>query len=226
MLNAQPKNFLKRAFVTVCAVAIVSVDSIAGAAKNTPNINLLSDPLPTHPQLGQTAFERAYLVVGAGKNFPVAESTRYFTSGYPHPAFGYRYTLDDKWILGVSGLFKVLEHKENRTTASLLTIQEESQRLVRIYHPVYLSGGLKILYIVPGHQPRLPLQKDSNFTTEIGAAAVAGLVVPFGDGYLSGCYGERWRGSRSKRLQGVEVGCYLGVAIGTRARGRSEWQIP
>lgn len=157
-------------------------------------------------------FSRTYLSLELGRNYPLSFSQNQFEAGPLHPILGYRFALDSSWIMGIGTQFKILSKKarvDSREIA-LWTIYHEAMFTVRLDHPNYLLIGPKLLYLLPAKVATVPLQRDDNFAVEIGAGISVGLAH-LADPWLFTLRVDRWRGTTTTRLQGLEIA--LGVSF-------------
>jgi hypothetical protein len=207
-----------QALYTVLGLCLFFADSAGANPDKSIDNSKLSAAVGPAVTPSETIFATSYFNLGIGKNFPVDKGTRRFQPGYYHPIFGYRYVLNDSWLMGVSTQFKVLKARETGEPVSLFCIEEQSQKIFRLYHPFYLLMGGKFMYLLPANKPRFPVQKNSDFAIEIGAGATISLLYMINKSTFIGAYLDQWRGTKTTRLQALESGFFVSVKSVTEDR--------
>ncbi|MEZ4741487.1 MAG: hypothetical protein R3B45_03430 [Bdellovibrionota bacterium] len=154
----------------------------------------------------QLFFKKTYYGVGLAKNTPIRKSEDFFTSGYYHPKYTYKFNLEDRWLTGVSVQFKTLRKKDLNETLAILAISQQSMYLIRLYHPTYLQVGGKLLYLLPTNKTSLPLKKDTDYSIEVGLALSSAFTYALTDKILANIFIDVWRGTKTKSLQAYEAG--------------------
>jgi hypothetical protein len=164
-----------------------------------------------------TPFAESYIYAGMARNSPMSFTQNRFDSGYLHPIIGYRHSVADRWIMGVSSQFKVFYRKntdeEKHNVLAFWTISHESYFALRLYHPFYLLTGPKLLYLLPTRNTSFPLQKESEFETEIGVAVSAAIAYVTSNKHLLMFRTESWRGTKTTRFQGIEASLEFSYAM-------------
>ena len=150
-------------------------------------------------------FKRTYAGIELARNFPLSTSEDELRPGHAHPVMGYRYFLDDAWIMGIFGGFRMLRSAANGHEVPILSIAHESSRLMRIYHPTYLASGFRVLYLMPATHGMLPTSRSKEFRTEFGLSLSATLIHLISPQKMLTMRIERWRGTGSTSYQGIEV---------------------
>jgi hypothetical protein len=170
------------------------------------------------PALGETnPYQRTYAGFGLARNYPVSFSEDKLQPGYASPLATYLYDLDEDWILGISAQFKILHHalpnKDKSDTLGLLNVSHETLYSIRLSHPMYLLTGLKLLYLLPTTNARLPIRRSDDFRSEVGLAATAALARVIDPNVLLIAYLDRWRGTATMKLHAIEAGVLIAFAI-------------
>ncbi len=166
-----------------------------------------------------TPFAKDYIVVNFNRNFPQGEMKKRFLPGSIMPAIGYRHTIDTSWLMGLGFQYKSSLRIDADTptskssTMDLLTFYHESLYALRIFHPVYLLFGPRILYLMPSQGARLPVVKDSTEQVEIGAGLTLSLLYFLSQRTYLNLGGEIWRGTKTSRLHGVELSAGFGWSV-------------
>ena len=164
-------------------------------------------------------FAKSYVAVGFARNYPVSFAQNRFAPGAPHPTVHYWHNLNVDWMMGLSAQFKIFgrESEEAERTQSgplpIWSVSHDTMRIIRLDHPTYLLVGPKILYLLPARKAQLPVGRDSDYETEIGAAVSLAVVRIVDPTWTIGVHVDRWRGTRSMRFHGVEVGMEVGYAL-------------
>jgi hypothetical protein len=165
-------------------------------------------------------FRKTYLTVEITRNFPAGYTERTMVPGTAEPAFTYIHDLDRHWLMGLGVQFKVLAQRDQDDLPrasqwlALLTLSHEVLYALRLSHPIYFLAGPKLLYMVPAKSGKLPLQRDTNYEMEIGAALTTQFAYLIDDRHMLSLRLDRWRGTKTQRLNGTEVA--LGVSWATR----------
>lgn len=145
------------------------------------------------------------LLLGYSRNYPVADSKQRYSPSILHPSLGIRYHTQD-WVLGFSGHFKFFTDNREDSKLPIWTFEQEFYYKIRLYHPFYLLLGGKLLYLFPTLRGVFPLRKRELQFIEVGVAASASFLYELSNELMLGVYLDRWRGTRTKRLQGLEFG--------------------
>ena len=155
--------------------------------------------------------DRTRILLGYGGNRPIWDSVRLFDYGPSifHPIVGVRYFMNS-WVLGADVHFKFFQDEEDGTRLVLWTLEEEINYRIRLYHPFYLLLGWKFLYLYPVERGKYPFRKRTDLNgAEVGVGLTSSLVYEFPKNIALGVYVDAWRGSGSRRYEGVEYGAHL-----------------
>jgi hypothetical protein len=162
-------------------------------------------------------FEKTYLTLELARNFPVSFTQNRFDPGRYSPVLGYRHDLDESWLMGIGGQFKVLKRRDHADTptdrVALLTVYHETLYAIRLDHPTYLLIGPKLMYLLPANAGRFPVQRADEFQSEIGGALSMTLAHVVDGRYMVTARVDRWRGTRTMRFHGVEVAAGISWAL-------------
>jgi hypothetical protein len=154
-------------------------------------------------------FSSDYLALGIARNFPADLSKETFERGYLHPVLSYHHVSSDRWMNGIGVQFKMLRYKDDKRNLAILTISQESLIIVRLHHPSYLLLGSKLFYLYPAQRSSLPLQSDPKLGLEIGIGLSAGFLYTFAEKWTLSFYVDRWRGTKTRKIQGLETGARI-----------------
>lgn len=193
---------MHRSVTTLVILCIVACGSVAGVARAQVAPYDSADPDP---------FAKSYVSIEVARNYPTSFTQNHFKAGQYHPTLGYRHNLDGTWLMGVGAQFKIFrrkneagEEQESRDLA-LWTMTHEALKVVRLDHPTYLLVGPKIHYLLPSQAARFPLAREGILPMEIGVAASMTLARLLDSGALVTIRADRWRGTRTMKLHGIEI---------------------
>lgn len=151
--------------------------------------------------------------LGLARNFPVRWAADHYSAGDLQPIIGYQYFMGRGWLLGVSGQFKMFYSTDLEQSQNFLTLAQESMYEFRLYHPIYLLVGGKLLYILPVEKVHIPIVKSRTIDTEIGVAAALAGMVKMSEKRAVSLQWNRWRGVRTNKLHGVEFSIQYHVVL-------------
>lgn len=129
--------------------------------------------------------------------------------------FGLKYAhrLESEWVVGLGFKRKPMIVKEDDRQLSLLNFSTQTQKIFRLYHPLYVLVGTEISFVMPAQKSSPPFVKDPEFATEVAA----GLNTSFW--WVTSRKGaielqfSRWKGTKTNKLQGLEVSLGYGVGF-------------
>lgn len=165
------------------------------------------------PPKEENAFKDNYLSVELVRNQPFSSSQNQFIGGDISQFFSFRHTLRDQWLMGVNVGFKRFKTKLEKRHVSLFTVSQESLRLIRLYHPLYLAIGPKLFYLLPTRGKKLPPEKETEYNREIGIGFAASLQYIFYKRFLLHARLELWRGVNREVFQGTETSLGLSYSL-------------
>ena len=155
-------------------------------------------------------FEKQYVSVDARKNFPLANGQNYLRAGAYSLGVSYLHVLSEDWIVGVSLAYKDFRARKDDESIAFIEVSNQAQYIIRLHYPIYLLLGSKWLYLSATKGLALPPEKTEEFNSEIGVALSANLIWRLSSEWLLNARVDRWRGTASNRLHGLELG--FGVA--------------
>lgn len=174
------------------------------------------DESDTRPHLiaDSNPFRKTYLSLEFGRNFPLSFSQNHYKTGPIHPILGYRYVLDEYWLMGVGAQTRIFERRDmtDSRELALWSIYHEASLVLRLDYPVYFLIGPKLIYMVPGKSGKIPLQRDELLGVEFGASLAGTLAWVAGD-RLWTVRLERWRGTTTQKLHGLEIAGGISVFL-------------
>lgn len=152
------------------------------------------------------------LLVGYTRNFLHRDTIANYTESIGSPQIGLMSQLDN-WLVSLSVNYKMLHHIEDNTRLNLLSIQEQTLYRLRIYHPLYLFSGGKLLYLYPSETLGIPLRKDGDLSPELGVAATLQIGLEIARHSYLNFYMDLWRGTDTKKFQGREFGITIALPL-------------
>lgn len=158
-------------------------------------------------------FKSNYIGLETINNRPYAHTARHLKALGSNYGIHFRHNLDVNWTTGLSMNFKSFFDKDQNSALSFLTLASESLYIVRIYHPLYLQVGPKVLYLLPSRTRNIPIEKVPNVETEIGAALSTNLTLVVNKHLLINGRVDRWRGTKTNRYHGFEAALGIESAL-------------
>lgn len=153
------------------------------------------------------------------RNIPVSFAQNQFEPGEQHPVLGYRHRFQHNWMMGIGGHFRIFKRRDteenqgNTGTMAIWTIYHETNYVLRLDHPTYLLAGPRLTYLLPCQAAVLPLERDPVLQTEIGVGLSVSVLRIMSPKYALTARVERWRGTRSMLLHGLEVAFGINYAL-------------
>lgn len=161
------------------------------------------------------AFGDVYIGGSLNATYPTSFSEDSFSSGGTNPGIHYRYFMHDRWVVGVSGGFKIF-HTLDGAERAFFSITQKSTRIHRIYHPAWFGIGASAMYLAPVEKATLPYTRDRDFPAQIvGVGLHTVLFYKISDTMIAHLEVERWRGTNNNRLHVFETSLGLSLAVPT-----------
>ncbi len=154
------------------------------------------------------AFAPIYVGVLINENHPWSFGQRTWSKGGTSFGLEYRYFYKDTWTLAVSGEFKQLSDLDGHDK-SLFIGSQESMRLIRLYHPLYLGIGGKLSYISPVVKVSVPYDRDDTRTIDIGMSMTMSAIWITNPRVTTMLTVSRWRSASTTKRQGIEIAASL-----------------
>ncbi len=129
--------------------------------------------------------------------------------------FGVKYAhrLESEWVVGLGFKRKPMIAKDNDRPISLLNFSTQTQKIFRLYHPLYLLLGTEISFVMPAQKSSPPFVKDPDFATEVAAGLNASLWWLTSRKGAVELHLSRWKGTKTNKLQGLEVSAGYGIGF-------------
>lgn len=155
----------------------------------------------------------SYFVFDLTKNDPTIHTQEQLEGRHATYYFGYRNQVASSWMMGLGFNYKSFSYREDKTELSFLSIQHEAYYLIRLYHPTFLMIGPNLLFLLPTQRSHLPVLKEPDFESEIGAGFSLTLATLIQDKYLFSIRIGRWRGTRTNKFHALETAAGVSVKI-------------
>lgn len=126
---------------------------------------------------------------------------------------GYTFVIRQQYLVSLVAGFHSLSHIPSGEDFSYFTIYNESLRLFRLYHPLYLTVGGRIGYMIPTEGNSLPLKQNKEFENEIMLGASAGLALVLSKSVLLGGHLAYWGGTNTSKHLIIDVALDLRVSL-------------
>lgn len=159
-------------------------------------------------------FAKNYVLVESVRNYPASFSEERFDPGKFGWLLGFRHLLENHWMMSVGGSFKSLYHEERQKLLPILTINHEAAYVIRLQHPTYFLVGPKLLYLLPTTNMSIPLQRDPNYSAEVGVGISGTFYHLLTRKLAFHMRFERWRGTGSMLFHGIEMAAGVNFAVG------------
>ncbi len=153
-----------------------------------------------------------FIFLLANQDAPIGTSTAELKTGQAGYGFDYHYHLGEDWMVGVGYRIKSMMRKDGRAL-SFMSFTNHTQRVFRLYHPLYLLMGTEWSYLMPTSQLSFPPIKDPEYATEIAVGLNGALWFYLTPRFILELRTMRWRGTKTNRLHGWQSDIGLGWAF-------------
>ncbi len=141
------------------------------------------------------------------RNFPLGVTRKtYGASRNYNLSVIYRRLLTPEWIAGIQFGFKAFFEHAKQSDLHIMSLTHEIYRLIRVYHPWYIGLGYRVQYLAPVVKQDIPTERVPDTESEVGAALSASICSSLSDETSMVFYADRWRGTKTSKLHGIEVG--------------------
>ena len=207
MKRIVPFYWEKAAYCIMIVFSFYSLNSAYSLASELQPSNAsqeLSDNEKPFTESPPIAFNASYFGLLINQNYGLEKGHGKFRG--PKTSWGaeYRFFYKDQWTLALSGEFKGQED-ESHSVQSTYSISQETQRIVRIYHPWYLSAGGRISYNVPVRRISIPYERDQERSVDTGGDFSIGSILILNDRFLIMISAHRWISFSTQKNQGVHT---------------------
>lgn len=157
-------------------------------------------------------YREDYIFLLANQDVPIGRSTADLQTGQAGYGFDYHHHLGEDWMVGVGYRIKSMKRKEGGNL-SFMSFTNHTQRVFRLYHPLYLLMGTEWSYLMPTAQVSLPPVKDPDYATEIAIGLNGSLWLYLSPRVILELRTMRWRGTKTNRLHGWQSDLGIGWAF-------------
>jgi hypothetical protein len=150
-------------------------------------------------------FKTSYIGAILNQNYTTHSSNKVLTA--PRVSLGaeYRFFYKDEWTLAITGEFKgQSSRRENKNNASF-TISQETQKIMRIYHPWYFSTGGRFSYHIPIKKVSIPYDRDQDRNVFTSGAITASTLLGINENTLIMLSAQRWTSLSSQKENGFST---------------------
>lgn len=158
------------------------------------------------------AFAPSYLGLLLNQNQPSGYGLQTWSSGGPSWGAEYRFFYKDQWSLSVTGSFKQL-YGADKSETSLFALSQESTRVARLYHPIYVGIGGRLSYLVPVNKIEIPYTRDQSRLIDTGAGLGLSMLMITDQGFIISVAAHRWRSLSTTRREGFELSLAALISI-------------
>jgi hypothetical protein len=159
---------------------------------------------PLNSESTPIAFKSSYVGLIVNRNYGFEANGARFTS--PKTSWGaeYRFFYKDEWTLALTGEFQGRSNFENRYSSTFMLAQE-TQKIVRIYHPWYASAGGRLSYHVPVRKISIPYERDQDREVYTGGALSAAAMLILNDRLILMLGAHRWTSLSTQKENGLST---------------------
>ncbi len=157
------------------------------------------------------AYAKDYVFLTMHYEYPQGKSLSLYENNSVNVGVKYAHKLESEWIVGLKFERKPLIRKDD-SPMSLLVFSNQTQGVIRLYHPLYLLVGSELAYVMPVRKSSPPFAKDPDFATEIAVGLNTSLWWLLSRKGIVELHASRWKGTKTNKLQGIEVS--LGYGFG------------
>jgi hypothetical protein len=104
----------------------------------------------------------------------------------------------------LAGEFQGRSNFDNRYSSTFMLAQE-TQKIVRIYHPWYVSAGGRLSYHVPVRKISIPYERDQDREVYTGAALSAAAVLILNERLILMLGAHRWTSLSTQKENGLST---------------------
>lgn len=125
----------------------------------------------------------------------------------------YQHRLLSDWVVGLGFKRKPVMAKSDGRAISLINFSTLTQKIFRLYHPIYFLAGTEISFVTPALKSSPPFPKDPEFQTEVAAGLNASLWWLTSRKGAVEIHMSRWKGTKTNKLQGFELSAGYGIGF-------------
>lgn len=189
----------------------VTLLSLAMAPALHGNVRQQISP-PAERKLPQF-LQKNYYLLKITRSYPSEENRLDLDADGVGYGLGYTFVIRQKYLVSLVAGFHSLAYIPTDDSFGYFTIYNESLRLFRLYHPLYLTVGGRIGYAIPTEDNSLPLKQNKEFENEIMLGASAGLALVVSKSVLVGSHLAYWGGTNTSKHLVIDFALDLRVAL-------------
>lgn len=150
------------------------------------------------------AFKTSYFGLLINRNFGFKANKGHFSS--PRTSWGtqYRFFYKDEWTLALTAEFQGGADVDNRFGANF-SMAQETQKIIRVYHPWYLAIGGRVSYHVPVKKIALPYERDQSRDVYTGGALSSGFLYIVNEKTILMLNAHRWTSLSVQKDNGITM---------------------
>lgn len=126
---------------------------------------------------------------------------------------GYTFVVRQQYLVSMVAGFHSLYDLKGEQNFGYFTIYNESLRLFRLYHPLYLTVGGRLGYMIPTESTAIPLEQNKSYENEVMLGASLGLSYVFTKKLLMAGQLAFWGGSNSSKHRVIDAALSLRFKI-------------
>lgn len=146
-----------------------------------------------------------YYLVKVTKSYPSSQHRLALQSKGVGYGLGYTFVVRQQYLVSMIAGFHSLYDLDGEQNFGYFTIYNESLRLFRLYHPLYLTLGGRLGYMIPTESTAIPLEQNKSFENEVMLGASLGLYYVLTKKLLVGGGVAFWGGSNSSKHRVVDA---------------------
>ena len=189
-------------FTWILKLACLFSLSTTGISAGTENPDLMLEAV--NYEFQPQAFSDSYFGLILNQNHPWSYGQSTWAKGGPSFGGEYRFFFKDSWTVAISGEFKQLADAEGNNKALLIGSQE-SMKLVRLYHPLYLGVGGKLSNYSPVKAISFPYERDDTRAVDNGVSLCLSALWISNPRMAVMLTASRWRSLSTTKRQGLEL---------------------
>lgn len=197
------------------AVLLLPMPALFSTARaNSPLATSEVTPRVAKPSALPKFLMKNYYTLKLSGSFPAGDHQKRFLEndglGY---GLGYTFVVQQRYFVSLIAGFHSLYDYENESTLGYFTAYNESLRLIRLYHPLYLTVGGRIGYMIPTESTELPLKQNKSYENEVMLGASAGLALVLTPRIVVSTQLSYWGGTNSATHRIVDGSVHLRFAL-------------
>lgn len=208
-------SFAQHLAAPLLAALLLSVPALFSAARaNTPLASRGAASQPSPAKAVPTFLLKNYYVLKVSGSTPAGDhqinSLENDGLGY---GLGYTFVVRQRYFVSLMAGFHSLYDVDSEEPLGYFTAYNESLRLIRLYHPLYLTVGGRIGYMIPTESTELPIKQNKEYENEVMLGASAGLAYVMTSRIVVSTQLSYWGGTNSATHRIVDGSLHLRFAL-------------